>query len=87
MADRTLILRCQDTCSILAFDAWDVGDPETHWFVEVYKRPGKHWRWRLRVAIGLIFGKDPVIDDLCLDPGEIVRLRDFFNECYPEVAA
>jgi hypothetical protein len=83
-ADRRLLVECQDKCSILVFEAWDVGKPEAEWFAEVFKRPGKpHWRWRLKTALGLLLGHEPVIDYLCFGPSEIVQLRDFLNECYP----
>ena len=81
---RSLSLRCKCTCSFLVVEAWDVDKSDTEWFAEVYKRPAKaHWRWRIKNAVGLIFGKEPVIDDLCFGSEEIVQLRDFLNECYP----
>ena len=82
---RRCLVMCQDTCSILVVEAWDADKPEAQWFAEVYKRPAgvAGWRWRLRTAVGLLLGKEPVVDDLCFGPEEIVHLRDFLNECYP----
>ena len=74
---------CIGTCSVAAFMEWEgaAGNPD-EWFVEFYEHITRRTRWkdRLRVAWGVLRGREPYTHGLVLQCEEIVALRDFLVE-------
>lgn len=74
---------CVGTCGIAIVTEWDDADGQPEeWFVEFFENISHQPRLRdrLRIAWGVLRGREPYTHCVSLLHPEIVSLRDFLNE-------
>lgn len=72
--------RCDCGTEVLgvSFYTWREDPPD--WFIEVYKMPGAgRFGWRFKKAMGLLIGREVVIDAVSLDKEKVAELISFLR--------
>lgn len=78
-----IAIPCSCGCSVVVVMEFEqFGDDPQQFFVEFFtayrEKDSRRARWQ--AAWRVFRGKDPWLHDVCLDPTEIAKLRDFLSE-------